>query len=522
MTRGTSRPPVIDGFEHLGELGGGGYADVYLYEQDRPKRRVAIKVMRTDIGGASGAAQFTSEANLMAAVSTHPYIVSIFGAEVAKDGRPYLVLEYYPGDNLSVRCRRRPLSVAEALRIGVQVAGAVETAHLAGIMHRDIKPANILTSAYGKPGLTDFGISSVTTDDAGAEGMSIPWSPPELLDDSGTADQRSDLWSLAATIYTLLTGRSPFEVPGGDNSTLALMARISHQPLAPTGRDDVPPSLERALATAMSKRPEDRPSSVSAFARSLQAVERELRLQPTDLDVPDDSHGALPLITDLDDLGDATRLRTPRSVEAQRTAPATDTADATRLRSTPAIEPVDATRLRSAPVAHVPSTREEPPAGGKGAIGAHAAEPARPSSRRAIAIAVGAVVALAAMGGAVLAATANQAPANAPSDPDVVAANPIDALPAAPPPTYSGVALLNEGSVRVLRVSWPELGAAGGTYRCTLVTPDGLAIGKDIIGTSNGCDLPAPGLEVVCAKLANLGVAGRQSVSRPVFTECKP
>jgi serine/threonine protein kinase len=517
MSRGTSRPPVIDGFEHLGELGGGGYADVYLYEQDRPKRRVAIKVLRTDVGGESDAVQFTSEANLMAAVSTHPYIVSIFGADIAKDGRPYLVLEYYPGDNLSVRCRRRPLSVPEALRIGVQIAGAVETAHLAGIMHRDIKPANILTSAYGKPGLTDFGISAVTADGAGAEGMSIPWSPPELLDDSGMADERSDLWSLAATIYTLLTGRSPFEVPGGDNSTLALMARINNQSVAPTGRDDVPASLERALATAMSKRPADRPSSVSAFARSLQAVERELRLQPTDLDVPDDTQGRAPA-PDPVDQSDATRLRTPRTVEAQGAAVA---ADETRLRSPQVIEPVDETRLRSTPVVEVPSSQAAQPAQRAGAGGAHAVDAAKPSSRRTVLLAAVAVVALAVIGGGVVAATSKDAPAASSSDSDVVAAPATEALPVATPPEVSAVELLKDGAARVLRVSWPALTPAEGTYRCTLVNPDGVPIGqKDVIGSATGCDLLAPGSEVVCAKLVHL-VKG-QGVSRSVTTECKP
>src|SRR5690625_4811379 len=87
--------------------------------------------------------------------SAHPPIVTIYHADTAGDGRPYLVMEYCPRPNLSVRYRTAPLGVAESVRIGIRLAGAVETAHRAGILHRDIKPANVLTTDYGWPALTD-------------------------------------------------------------------------------------------------------------------------------------------------------------------------------------------------------------------------------------------------------------------------------------------------------------------------------------------------------------------------------
>ena len=117
----------------------------------------------------------------MAMLSTHPAIVTIYQAGVARDGRPYLVMEYCPKPNLQVRYRREPFSVAESLRVGIQVAAAVETAHRAGVLHRDIKPANILVTEYNRPALTDFGIASTTSAAAESEGLSIPWSPPESL-----------------------------------------------------------------------------------------------------------------------------------------------------------------------------------------------------------------------------------------------------------------------------------------------------------------------------------------------------
>lgn len=325
MNRPIASAPALPGFEFIDVLGSGGYADVYLYEQLMPRRRVAVKVLRAQGMTDALATQFTAEANHMAALSAHPYIVTIFGAAVSDDSRPYLVMEYYPGLNLSARCRQKPLGVPEALRIGVQIAGAVETAHRSGILHRDLKPANVLTSAFGKPGLTDFGISAVKAEGLEAGGVSIPWSPPELLDDSGEADERSDVYSLAATIYTLLAGRAPFEAASGDNSALALMSRIERDAVPKLGRGDVPVSLERALASAMSKSAEGRPASAADLARSLQSVERELHLQPTDLDVPDEvptlpaADWAPRSSVDLDE--DGTRLRGAVTIDAQPAAP---------------------------------------------------------------------------------------------------------------------------------------------------------------------------------------------------------
>ena len=158
MTRTPSPPPELPGFVYVQPLGTGGFADVFLYEQQMPRRRVAVKVLIAERITSGAAQEFTDEANVMAMLSTHPAIVTIYQAGVAGDGRPYLVMEYCPRPNLQVRARKEPFSVAEALRVGIQVAGAVETAHRAGVLHRDIKPANILVTEYNRPALTDFGI----------------------------------------------------------------------------------------------------------------------------------------------------------------------------------------------------------------------------------------------------------------------------------------------------------------------------------------------------------------------------
>ncbi|MGN6218146.1 MAG: serine/threonine-protein kinase [Microbacterium sp.] len=286
--RAPMAPPELPGFTYVDLLGSGGFADVYLYEQALPKRRVAVKVLLTDRMSSDSVEEFTAEANVMAMLSTHPAIVTIYQAGVARDGRPYLVMEYCPRPNLQVRYRREPFSIAESLRVGVQVAAAVETAHRAGVLHRDIKPANILVTEYNRPALTDFGIASTTSAAAESAGLSIPWSPPESFADVPRSDPRSDVYALGATVYTLLAGRSPFELPGQRNSAAELISRIETMPLPPLGRPDVPASLQRVLDRAMSKSSADRYESALAFARALQTVQIELSHSVTPIDILDD------------------------------------------------------------------------------------------------------------------------------------------------------------------------------------------------------------------------------------------
>ncbi|MHA7291687.1 serine/threonine-protein kinase [Arthrobacter sp. MDT3-24] len=310
-------PPRIEGFTYQSVLGSGGFADVFLY-QDVLGRRVAVKVLLVERLSSGSEQQFTAEANLMAALSAHPSIVTIYQAGLSSDGRPYLVMEYFPKANLQVRYRRERFSAAEALRIGIQVAGAVETSHRAGILHRDIKPANILISEYNKPALTDFGISATQENQQDAVGMSIPWSPPESFGSPPWSGPQSDVYALAATVYTLLAGRSPFEVPGAANSSSDILGRIENSALPALGRDDVPPMLEEALAKAMSKSPGDRYETSLAFARALQKVQIDMHMAVTPVDVVDDSADQ---IDENDDDDGLTRIRSIVSISPEATAP---------------------------------------------------------------------------------------------------------------------------------------------------------------------------------------------------------
>ncbi|WP_248761883.1 serine/threonine-protein kinase [Pseudarthrobacter sp. SSS035] len=318
--RPVAPPPHIPGFTYISLLGSGGFSDVYLYEQDRPRRKVAVKVLLSDLKTEGARRRFESEANLMAQLSSHPYIVTIFEAEVTEAGHSYLAMEYCSRPSLDVRYRRQRFSVDEVLAVGIQVASAVETAHRAGIAHRDIKPANILVTDYNRPALTDFGISGTLGGDADEDaGMSIPWSPPEQFADGPVDGVMVDVWALGATLYTLLAGRSPFVMPGTDNSQRELISRITSAALPRLGRADVPESLERALSTAMAKAAASRYSSAHAFALALQRIQAELNLSVTPFEVLEEQQ----LEENRPDDGfEETRVRSIAAIDPERTGSA--------------------------------------------------------------------------------------------------------------------------------------------------------------------------------------------------------
>lgn len=308
-----SQPPTLPGFSHIHILGSGGFADVFLYEQNMPRRQVAVKVMLSEVVNDQVRQMFQAEANLMAQLSSHPSILTVYQASVSSDGRPYLVMELCSA-SLSQRYRTERIPVAEVLRIAVKIGSAIETAHRAGVLHRDIKPSNILMTAYGHPVLSDFGIAATLSEsgDREAVGMSIPWSAPEVLMDETAGTIESEVWAFAATVYSLLAGRSPFEVPGESNKSADLISRINRAKPQPIGRSDVPVSLERALAKAMSRKPENRQASVLEVIHELQAVESEIGVPQTPVEVAMDDW-ALATVADLED---RTRIKGGASASA--------------------------------------------------------------------------------------------------------------------------------------------------------------------------------------------------------------
>ena len=334
--------PVIPGFAFVEHLGSGGFADVFLYEQQWPRQRVAVKVVRPDVPLTDREKYlFTAEANSMARLADHPYIVSVITAGVtAEGGRPFLVMRYCPPPDLGVRVRSNPMAPVDAVATGIKLASAIETAHRSGILHRDIKPSNVLVTSYHEPALTDFGIAGHMAEVEGDNDVRIsyPWSPPELLDGRSNGSVASDVYSLGATIWHLLVGRSPFSIPSGDNSTRALSARILHAAPPATQRPDVPPALDRLLQQCLAKRPEHRPASALELARALQRIESAAGWARTAVavegDRPDASVSA-PEVAEPPE--DATAMKPvtvisasgPRRIAAQDPAPAAGTDEET-------------------------------------------------------------------------------------------------------------------------------------------------------------------------------------------------
>lgn len=289
-------PPAIPGFDALAPLGAGGFSDVYLYEQHLPRRRVAVKVLSGEAFDQAGLTRFRDEANLMAQLSTHPSIVTVYQAGVTDEGSPYLVMEYCSLPDYGARFRTERIPVQEALSVGIQIAGALETAHRAGVLHRDIKPSNILVTDYRRPALADFGIAGVLGGAPTIDAYSVLWASPEALGDSAVLRPTSDVYSLAATVYALLAGRAPYEsatgagTGAGSDSPADVLARMREGAVPVIGRPDVPPELEELLATALSPSPSARHTSALSFGRALQQVEARLGLPPTTLDALDDPY----------------------------------------------------------------------------------------------------------------------------------------------------------------------------------------------------------------------------------------
>jgi serine/threonine protein kinase/formylglycine-generating enzyme required for sulfatase activity len=194
-------------------LGKGGMGEVLLATDTRLDRQVAIKRIRGESNRSKTAVnRFLTEAKAIAALS-HPNIVHINDYGRDKEG-PFLIMEYVDGGSLLDRCREGAIPNDQAIDLVSQLCDGLAKAHDRGIIHRDIKPANILLTKDGIPKLTDFGLAKAETSDtsmtmAGSVLGTLDFMPPEQRRDAALADARSDLWSLAATLYQMVTGESP-------------------------------------------------------------------------------------------------------------------------------------------------------------------------------------------------------------------------------------------------------------------------------------------------------------------------
>ena len=256
-------------------IGEGGMATVYLAQDLKHGRQVALKVMRPELAATLGADRFLREVAIAAQLN-HPHILPMHDSGEA-DGVLYYVMPYVEGESLSARLKREgPLPVADAVRLAREVAEALVYAHKRGIIHRDIKPANILLNE-GHALVADFGIARAV----GAEGDAITktglavgtpqYMSPEQATGAREVDGRTDVYALGAVLYEMITGEPPFTGP----TPQSIIARsLTERPRALSAtRDGLPPGLEPVVAKALAKTAADRYPTAASLAEALAAVE---------------------------------------------------------------------------------------------------------------------------------------------------------------------------------------------------------------------------------------------------------
>jgi WD40 repeat protein len=269
----------VAGYRIESLLGVGGMSVVYLAEDLRLKRRVALKLLAAALAGDdSFRDRFLRESELAASID-HPNIVPIYEAG-ATDELLFIAMRYVEGRDLKERLRRGRLDPAEATGILAQVASALDMAHARGLVHRDVKPSNVLLDRGARPDgsdhayLADFGLMKRVADeravveDAHLLGT-IDYVAPEQIA-GGEIDGRADVYSLGCVLYECLVGEPPF---AGDSELAVVFAHLESEPPAPSAqRPELPPALDAVIATALAKEPKQRYASCRELARAALGV----------------------------------------------------------------------------------------------------------------------------------------------------------------------------------------------------------------------------------------------------------
>ncbi len=254
------------------ELGEGGMATVYLAEDIKHDRKVAVKVLRPELAAVIGADRFLSEIKTTANLQ-HPHILPLFDSGAA-DGFLFYVMPYVQGETVRDRiAREKQLPVADAVRIATEVAGALDHAHRSGVIHRDIKPENILLHD-GSALVADFGIALAASKAGGTRmtetGMSLGtphYMSPEQAMGEREITARSDVYALGCVLYEMLLGEPPFTGPTAQSIVAKVMTEKPAGLIA--RRERIPPEVEGAILTALEKLPADRFASAAEFAAAL-------------------------------------------------------------------------------------------------------------------------------------------------------------------------------------------------------------------------------------------------------------
>ena len=273
-------PATIGGYRIIRLLGEGGMGSVYEAEQDQPRRRVALKVIRAALASSELTRRFELEFQTLGRLH-HPGIASIYEAGSSDSGfglQPFFAMEMIQGKPLIDYANFRKLSARQRLALMVQICEAVQHAHEHGIIHRDLKPGNILVDEAGQPKILDFGLARVTDSDVQATRQTdmgqllgtLPYMSPEQVSADPTAlDTRSDVYALGVILYELLAGKLPYPVSRQLHEVLQTIQQVDPTPLSSVSRV-YRGDIETIVGKALEKDKERRYSSVANLAADIQ------------------------------------------------------------------------------------------------------------------------------------------------------------------------------------------------------------------------------------------------------------
>ncbi len=262
---------VISHYRIISKLGQGGMGVVYLAEDTRLERSVALKFLPAHLSiDAESRSRFIREAKAASALN-HPAVCTIHDIGGTEDGRTYIAMAHYEGRTLRELLESGAMEREQALDLAAQIADGLTAAHAKGITHRDIKPANILVTNSGRAVILDFGLAKVAdtmelTQAGTTMGTAYYMSPEQIRGES--VDHRTDIWSLGVMLFEMVCGRRPF---GGEYEQAVVYAILNTQPSQPEHVDN---DLWKAIAKALEKDPTDRRGSMNQFRDGLLSLSR--------------------------------------------------------------------------------------------------------------------------------------------------------------------------------------------------------------------------------------------------------
>jgi len=266
---------IISHYKILEKIGEGGMGVVYKAEDTKLKRTVALKFLPKELTADPEAKErFVQEAQAAAALD-HPNIYTVHEIDKA-EGQTFIAMTHIKGESLKDKIAAGPLNIDQALNIVIQVAEGLQEAHEKGIVHRDIKPANIMLTAKGQAKIMDFGLAKLSwgvdlTKTTTIMGTAAYMSPEQAKGEE--VDHRTDIWSLGAMLYEMLTGERPFKVM---HDQAVLYAILNEDPVPITGiRKDIPQELEKIVKKALEKNPKKQYEDMDTMLADLKSVGRK-------------------------------------------------------------------------------------------------------------------------------------------------------------------------------------------------------------------------------------------------------